>query len=203
MHAEYNNSLLCFCMAAFNYDSMHSVLEVSKPDYDACQVNNPIGEFTNGNTLIMLKFPGKRYFICGTGGHCSSGMKMEIDTVAAAVATPQPASSPVTPSSQPPMSPPQLPKPPSALPLTPSKAQSPKPQAHAPRTHIVAPLTAPSSSPSVAAEPVKPVAPSSPSLALAPFGSAQAPQPSVAENVGRNAKVVLGFGLGVLMLSVL
>lgn len=190
-------------MAAFNYDSMHSVLEVSKPDYDACQVNNPIGEFTNGNTLIMLKFPGKRYFICGTGGHCSSGMKMEIDTVAAAVATPQPASSPVTPSSRPPMSPPQLPKPPSALPLTPSKAQSPKPQAHAPRTHIVAPLTAPSSSPSVAAEPVQPVAPSSPSLALAPFGSAQAPQPSVAENVGRNAKVVLGFGLGVLMLSVL
>ncbi|KAM0952331.1 putative Blue (type 1) copper binding protein [Dioscorea sansibarensis] len=186
----------------FNYDSMHSVLEVSKADYDACQVNNPIGKFTNGNTVIMLKSPGKRYFICGTGGHCGSGMKLEIDTVAAAVATPPPAS-PVTPSSPPPTSPPPNPKPSPELPSPPPKGRSQKPQVHPPRSPIFAPLTAPSRSPSAAAEPVQPLAPSSPSLALPPFGAALAPRPSAAENVGREAKIVLGFAVGVLMLSVL
>ncbi|KAJ0983396.1 hypothetical protein J5N97_011651 [Dioscorea zingiberensis] len=110
----------------FNYDSMHSVVEVTKPNYDACQINNPIGTFTGGNTVITLKSPGKRYFTCGTAGHCSSGMKLEIDTVAAAVATPPPVA-PVTPSTPPPTPPPQRPKPPPAkTPSPPPKAQSPE-----------------------------------------------------------------------------
>ncbi|KAJ0983306.1 hypothetical protein J5N97_011561 [Dioscorea zingiberensis] len=178
----------------FNYDSMHSVVEVTKPNYDACQINNPIGTFTGGNTVITLKSPGKRYFTCGTAGHCSSGMKLEIDTVAAAVATPPPVA-PVTPSTPPPTPPPQRPKPPPAkTPSPPPKAQSPKPHAHSPKSSSVAPSTSPSSSPS-------PLAPASSSLAPPPFvAAAPAPQPSAADNVGRKAKVALGFGLVVFML---
>ncbi|CAN6457969.1 unnamed protein product [Victoria cruziana] len=61
---------------------VHDVVEVPKSDFDACQVTDPIISHNDGYTVIPLTAVGKRYFICGVPGHCSLGMKVEIDTVA-------------------------------------------------------------------------------------------------------------------------
>ncbi|MQM19839.1 hypothetical protein Taro_052852 [Colocasia esculenta] len=75
----------------FQYLPSHDVLEVSKADYDACLASTPINSHTGGSTTVPLTVSGKRYFICGTAGHCAQGMKLEVDVgapTAAAPATP-------------------------------------------------------------------------------------------------------------------
>ncbi|CAJ1956378.1 unnamed protein product [Sphenostylis stenocarpa] len=78
----------------FQYPPNHDVVEVTKADYDSCQPTNPIQSYNDGTTTIPLTSPGKRYFICGTIGHCSRGMKVEIDTLSSAITAPTPAASP-------------------------------------------------------------------------------------------------------------
>ncbi|KAK8599320.1 hypothetical protein V6N13_077248 [Hibiscus sabdariffa] len=80
----------------FQYTPNHDVLEVSKADHDSCQTSNPLQTYTGGNTVIPLTSAGKRYFICGTLGHCSQGMQIEIDTLATSAQPPatSPSSSP-------------------------------------------------------------------------------------------------------------
>ncbi|ERM99874.1 hypothetical protein AMTRI_Chr02g258950 [Amborella trichopoda] len=68
----------------FQHASTHNVLEVTKVAHDSCQLNSPLETHTDENTSIELTTPGKRYFICGTPGHCTQGMKLEIDTVSLA-----------------------------------------------------------------------------------------------------------------------
>jgi len=82
----------------FQYSSLHSVLEVSKSDYDSCQTGNALQSFNDGNTQIKLSNPGNMYFICGTPGHCTGGMKMAINVQAAAA---NGGSTAITPSSSP------------------------------------------------------------------------------------------------------
>ncbi|RWW14824.1 hypothetical protein BHE74_00022612 [Ensete ventricosum] len=67
-----------------------------------------------GNTLVALGAPGKRYFICGIAGHCTRGMKIEVDVVTAS--SPPPGSSP-SPSVSP-----AAPTPPASHPPAPSTA---------------------------------------------------------------------------------
>ncbi|XP_028785654.1 uclacyanin 1-like [Neltuma alba] len=87
----------------FHYPPNHDVVEVPKAGYDSCQPTNPVKSYSDGATTIPLTSPGKRYFICGTIGHCGQGMKIEIDTLASAASSisptesPSPAVSPVTP----------------------------------------------------------------------------------------------------------
>ncbi|XWS54301.1 hypothetical protein CRYUN_Cryun10bG0078700 [Craigia yunnanensis] len=107
----------------FQYTPNHDVLEVTKADYDSCQTSSPIQTFNDGNTVIPLSSPGKRYFICGTLGHCSQGMQIEIDTLA--TSTPQ-ATSPTPPSASPaPKSSPSPPKSPESAPGSPSSPDGP------------------------------------------------------------------------------
>ncbi|KAI3844067.1 hypothetical protein MKX03_004602 [Papaver bracteatum] len=62
----------------FVYRPVHSVLEVNESAYEDCNLDNPIS-ITNGNyTTVTLDTLGTRYFICGTRGHCSSGLKAKI-----------------------------------------------------------------------------------------------------------------------------
>ncbi|GJM86321.1 hypothetical protein PR202_ga02171 [Eleusine coracana subsp. coracana] len=70
----------------FQYNMMHTVAEVSSADYSACSASNSIQSYSDQNTKIALTKPGTRYFVCGTPGHCSGGMKLAV-TVAAADAT--------------------------------------------------------------------------------------------------------------------
>ncbi|KAJ3693510.1 hypothetical protein LUZ60_008990 [Juncus effusus] len=68
----------------FDYDdTQHDVAEVTKADYDKCNLySNPIYYDMSGHTVIQLKKPGTRYFICTVPLHCSqSGMKLEINVV--------------------------------------------------------------------------------------------------------------------------
>ncbi|XP_021297686.1 uclacyanin 1 [Herrania umbratica] len=118
----------------FQYTPNHDVLEVGKTDYDSCQTSSPIQTYNNGNTVISLSSPGKRYFICGTAGHCSQGMQIEIDTLA--TSTP-----PVTSPSTPPAASP-------APETSPSPAKSPKSAPGTPSSPDVPSTGSPGTSPS-------------------------------------------------------
>ncbi|KAK6134861.1 hypothetical protein DH2020_031402 [Rehmannia glutinosa] len=83
----------------FQYSTLdrHDVTEVSKADFDSCIATNPLQPpNSDGFTVIPLSSAGTRYFICGR--HCRRGMKLQIDTLAAAASTPPPG----TPSTPPP-----------------------------------------------------------------------------------------------------
>ncbi|CAH8382030.1 unnamed protein product [Eruca vesicaria subsp. sativa] len=73
----------------FAYPSaFHDVVEVTKPEFDSCQAVKPLITFANGNSIVPLTTPGKRYFICGMPGHCTQGMKLEVNVIPTANAAP-------------------------------------------------------------------------------------------------------------------
>ncbi|XP_027336795.1 uclacyanin-3-like [Abrus precatorius] len=106
----------------FNYDSNHALDEVNANGYNGCSSSNSIKSYQDGNTKIALSSPGKRYFLCPKPGHCSGGMKLEVNVVAAS-STP-----PTTPSGSPPTTP-STASPPSesGTPATSTTPPSPKP----------------------------------------------------------------------------
>ncbi|KAH7522822.1 hypothetical protein ACOSP7_002590 [Xanthoceras sorbifolium] len=179
----------------FQYTANHDVLEVSKADYDSCQTSNAVQTYNNGNTVITLSSPGKRYFICGTVGHCSQGMKLEVDTLA--TSSPPPAS----PSTPPPQASPSTPTP-AASPVSPPTSSSapeissPSP-AQSPKTAPTVSPTSPSSSPSSSPPPTANV-PSTESTTTAP-----PPGSSSATKGVSKTTVTMGFSLGMLMLLAL
>ncbi|CAL4967959.1 unnamed protein product [Urochloa decumbens] len=88
----------------FQYSAMHTVAEVSSADYSACSSSNSLQSFSDQNTKIALTAPGTRYFVCGTPGHCSGGMKLAVTVSAAATTAPAasttpPATTPAAPGS--------------------------------------------------------------------------------------------------------
>ncbi|WCJ23031.1 uclacyanin 1 [Euphorbia peplus] len=90
----------------FSYGGTHSVAEVPSTDYTSCSSSNAIQTYNDGSTTVSLSKAGPMYFMCPTGGHCSSGMKLQINVVAAAGPTPTtpPATpTPTTPSGTPPV----------------------------------------------------------------------------------------------------
>ncbi|KAL5215864.1 hypothetical protein ABZP36_007265 [Zizania latifolia] len=62
----------------FQYNGAHTVAEVSAADHSSCSASNPLRSYKDGTTIITLTKPGTRYFICGTTGHCTSGMKLAV-----------------------------------------------------------------------------------------------------------------------------
>ncbi|KAK8969449.1 hypothetical protein KSP40_PGU016953 [Platanthera guangdongensis] len=71
----------------FSYSpTSHDVAEVNKANYASCTAAGAIKTYSSGNDVIPLRSAGKRYFICGVPGHCTSGMKLEVDVIAAAKA---------------------------------------------------------------------------------------------------------------------
>lgn len=129
-------------------------MEVPKAGYDSCNPSNLLQIYSDGNTVIPLAAPGKRYFICGVSGHCLGGMKVEIDTLA--TTSSPPADSPsLTPKSSPTPSPAGSPESAaptaSALPLSPDSPLSNGPSSSspniAPSTGTRQPAPAPSAAP--------------------------------------------------------
>ncbi|CAD5170993.1 unnamed protein product [Musa acuminata subsp. malaccensis] len=84
----------------FQYNGLHTLAEVGEADYKACSASNSIQTYTDQSTKITLTRPGSRYFICGTPGHCSSGMKLAVTVDGASSSTPA-GSPPSTPSGLP------------------------------------------------------------------------------------------------------
>ncbi|XP_020207461.1 uclacyanin 1 [Cajanus cajan] len=133
----------------FQYPPNHNVVEVTKADYDSCQPTNPIQSYNDGATTIPLTSPGKRYFICGAIGHCSQGMKVEIDTLASATTSAIPAASPEDSTTSPAESPEDSTISPAESPedSTISPAESPEDSPTAPspffQTHLESPIFPP------------------------------------------------------------
>ncbi|TMW99246.1 hypothetical protein EJD97_002840 [Solanum chilense] len=178
----------------FVYTPNHDVLEVRKSDYDSCQTTNAISTNGGGMTIISLSSTGKRYFICGTGGHCASGMKLEVNTLATAPVVPPPISPPVkspvsapSPKNAPKISPVSAPSPKNAPKISPVSAPSPK---------SLAP-NAPKSSPPATSPETPSLSPSSTDFVPT---SSPSSSPSSADKVSVIASSNLGFGLVIMML---
>ncbi|XP_047337381.1 mavicyanin-like [Impatiens glandulifera] len=95
----------------FTYSSLHSVYQVTETNYGSCNTDSPIKRNSGGSTTVTLPTPGTYYFICATGGHCASGMKVAV-TVPGASGT-SPPSSGGSPPNTPPSSTTSSPPPPS------------------------------------------------------------------------------------------
>ncbi|KAJ4759173.1 Blue copper protein [Rhynchospora pubera] len=81
----------------FQYGSLHNVDEVSSKDYSSCSSSNSIQSYSDQNTKITLSKAGTRYFICGSPGHCTNGMKLAVTVSDAAAAAPAPSTPKATP----------------------------------------------------------------------------------------------------------
>ncbi|KAK1282373.1 hypothetical protein QJS10_CPB22g01102 [Acorus calamus] len=66
----------------------HSVMEVSKSDYDTCTTTAPIGDekFTSPATL-NLSTAGMHYYICGFPTHCFFDMKLSINVLSSSTSS--------------------------------------------------------------------------------------------------------------------
>ncbi|KAK4398120.1 UNVERIFIED_CONTAM: Lamin-like protein [Sesamum radiatum] len=75
----------------FQYaEGVHNVYKVNGTAFQQCTVPPPSEALSSGSDVITLAAAGRKWYICGVGNHCASGMKLVI-TVASSVA---PASAP-------------------------------------------------------------------------------------------------------------
>ncbi|KAG5570038.1 hypothetical protein H5410_059804 [Solanum commersonii] len=184
----------------FVYTPNHDVLEVRKADYDSCQTTNAISTNGGGMTIISLASTGKRYFICGTGGHCASGMKLEVNTLATVPVVPPPSSPPVK-------SPVSAPSPKIAPKISPVSALSPKNapkispvSAPSPKSLAPTPKNAPKSSPAASSPETPSLPPSSSDFVPTSSPSSSPSVPSSADKISVIASSTVGFGLVIMML---
>ncbi|XP_044494385.1 stellacyanin-like [Mangifera indica] len=67
----------------FTYkNQFHNVEQVTQKNYASCIATSPIASYSSGNDSITLKTIGRKYFICGTPGHCQLGQKFGINVTA-------------------------------------------------------------------------------------------------------------------------
>ncbi|XP_050235885.1 uclacyanin-2-like [Mercurialis annua] len=78
----------------FTYGSNHQVAETNEGDYNSCSSSNAIATHSGGSTTVTLSKSGPKYFICPTGGHCGSGMKLSVNVMDASTT---PGTTPATP----------------------------------------------------------------------------------------------------------
>ncbi|OQU88489.1 early nodulin-20-like [Sorghum bicolor] len=99
-------------------NEIHTVAQVSKNDFVACNLQGNSSQFkfwNSGNDVVTLDKPGKMWFICTKHNHCRKGMKLAIDVVdRTVVVAPSPAPLPGTapPPPPPPFGWPSTPAPP-------------------------------------------------------------------------------------------
>ncbi|KAL3499458.1 hypothetical protein ACH5RR_038551 [Cinchona calisaya] len=64
----------------FNYPKgAHNVYKVDGNGFQQCTYPNGEDALTSGKDVITLATPGKKWYICGVGNHCESGMKLVIN----------------------------------------------------------------------------------------------------------------------------
>ncbi|KAK6158097.1 hypothetical protein DH2020_005411 [Rehmannia glutinosa] len=63
----------------FKYNQgAHNVYRVNGTAFQQCMLPSAFEALTSGNDEITLTTPGKKWYICGVGNHCASGMKLVI-----------------------------------------------------------------------------------------------------------------------------
>ncbi|XP_043717219.1 basic blue protein-like [Telopea speciosissima] len=63
----------------FQYvSSTYTVNEVTRNNFNGCDVTRAFKIYTGGNSTITLTKPGDRFFICGTKLYCLTGMKLQV-----------------------------------------------------------------------------------------------------------------------------
>ena len=61
---------MCY-LSVFPYNQgAEDLAEVSEDDYATCNGKNPINHWISGNTKVILKSTGTKYFISSFPGHC-------------------------------------------------------------------------------------------------------------------------------------
>lgn len=80
----------------FEYNpQFHNVMQVTHPQYQACNASSPIATHTTGNDSITITTHGHHLFLCGVPGHCQAGQRVDINVIRTSLApTPSPAPSP-------------------------------------------------------------------------------------------------------------
>ncbi|KAJ7299715.1 hypothetical protein O6H91_Y170500 [Diphasiastrum complanatum] len=92
-----------FLWVVFNYTAnSHSVLQVSKPDYDSCSIVSPLKTYSTGLDNVPIT-SSNMYFVCGYPNHCSQGMKIAISAASTPITPTGPSATPGTPSFGPPV----------------------------------------------------------------------------------------------------
>ncbi|KAK8937252.1 hypothetical protein KSP39_PZI012529 [Platanthera zijinensis] len=67
----------------FQYKAVeHDVFSVSESDFNSCTAPVSIQHLLPDTYEITLTSPGRKWYICGKGNHCQSGMKLSIDVIA-------------------------------------------------------------------------------------------------------------------------
>ncbi|KAG8382335.1 hypothetical protein BUALT_Bualt05G0066700 [Buddleja alternifolia] len=69
----------------------HNVHRVNGTTFQQCMVPPAPGPLTSGNDVIPLATPGRKWYICGVGNHCASGMKLVITVASTEAPTSAPA----------------------------------------------------------------------------------------------------------------
>ncbi|KAH7285063.1 hypothetical protein KP509_33G010800 [Ceratopteris richardii] len=101
----------------FDYaGGFHNVQQVSASDYKGCDSSNAIVSDASGTTVIKLDKAQTYYFICGTPGHCESGMQLSVTVSDSAAPKPSPSASSVPKQQNTPSSATMTPATPSILP---------------------------------------------------------------------------------------
>ncbi|KAG6645851.1 uclacyanin-3-like [Carya illinoinensis] len=118
----------------FQYDyKSNDVMEVSREDFESCNVRSPLNLYTSGRDSITMWKPGHYYYVCSFPGHCQAGQKVDIRVLIQPLnPTPSPGPSPLNPPTSSPS-----PSPSSTLPSTPSY-QPTHPPSPSPSTSIPA-----------------------------------------------------------------
>ncbi|GAV82375.1 LOW QUALITY PROTEIN: Cu_bind_like domain-containing protein [Cephalotus follicularis] len=63
---------LVYIYRLWTYDpNKDSVLQVTKKDYETCNISSPIAVYKDGKTKVKLERSGPYYFINGAEGHCT------------------------------------------------------------------------------------------------------------------------------------
>ncbi|XP_045817064.1 umecyanin-like [Trifolium pratense] len=88
------NDVLVFHFAT----GAHTVAEISKADFDNCNVNQNTQAITTSPARVTLNKTGDFYFTCTIQDHCNNGQKLSVKVVSAS-SSPAPAQGPSPPSS--------------------------------------------------------------------------------------------------------
>ena len=92
------NFMRTVSIAVFKYNShFHNLVEVGGPDFLKCSQPANAVVLTTGEDRVTLDKAGRKWFFCGVGPHCKSGMKLKITILETAPPTPQPAPPPTNP----------------------------------------------------------------------------------------------------------